>query len=107
MAAFSEAASKSFEERMLAHLRRFFPKRCAALGEGAARELVRDGIAAARSYSVVAERDVARYLDVAMALESGADLAAEHAWAREILGSAEDPGAKMDRLCAAAQSQLP
>lgn len=106
MDAFARAAAEGFEERMRAHLEKFFPERCAALGDDAVRELIRAGVAAARNYAIVAERDVARYIDLAVMLRVGPDLALERRWAREILNGTEIPTTKVDRLYAAARPEL-
>jgi hypothetical protein len=88
--AISLGATCDFEERAGAHLRRFFPRRCAALGPGGVRALVRAGIERAAAHGVHAERDVCKYIDLMAML--GRDFEDDPAlpWARRIL---EDPSA--------------
>jgi hypothetical protein len=100
--AFAQAAVSDFEKRMCVHLWRFFPGRCAALGENAVVELVRAGIQAGKRYTILTERDVARYIDLAAQLEGGADIGHEHSWAREILVADGEARRRIDRLYAVA-----
>jgi hypothetical protein len=100
--AFAQAAVSDFEKRMRVHLRRFFPERCAALGDDAVGSLIRDGIQVGRRHSILTERDVARYIDLAAFLEGGADIGREHSWARDILIADEEASTRLNRLNAAA-----
>ena len=61
---FSEASQKSFEDRMVAHIKEFFPEHFAAIKEEGARELIRYGIQRSATYGITAERDVCKYVDV-------------------------------------------
>jgi len=98
--AFSAAARKDFENRMVVHLREFFPKKCQTLGEVGIREKVRYGIKRAGSYEITAERDVCKYIDVMFAYGWDFDKDRKIRWAGEILNDREsvDSSAKAGRL---------
>ena len=87
-----------FEARVADHLRRCFPQRWAALGEDAGRALIRHGIEGASRHGIVTERDVCKFVDLALVF--GVDFDRERAWAREILAGVDprDPSAKLRRL---------
>src|ERR1700693_3282565 len=85
MRVFQNAGLKRFEEKMLLHLGRFWPSRCDALGEAAVRRSIYDAVEIARSYGIVIEYDVARYLDLMYAYTFDFDKSPETAWAGEIL----------------------
>jgi hypothetical protein len=56
--AYSRAQVERFEDWVLEHRRKFFPKQCGAWGETKARELIKHGIRRAAGYGITAERDV-------------------------------------------------
>jgi len=85
MEAFSTKARATFENRMVLHLRRFFPQHCEALGEDGIRETIRHGIERARSYAIVAERDVCKYIDLMFGFDRDFDTDEGLPWARKIL----------------------
>ncbi len=85
MEAFSQYMEKSFEDRMLKHLREFFPVRCEDLQESELRQLVRQGVTRAGSHGFTSERDVARYTDLMFALGANFDQHRATAWAAAIL----------------------
>ena len=85
MAAFSQAAVRGFEDRMVAHVREFFPGRCESLGEEKTRETIRYGIARAEAYNIVVERDVCKYIDVMFAYGRDFDTNPKLPWAGAIL----------------------
>jgi len=99
MAALSCYMMERFEQRMLAELRERFPKQAAERSDEDLVELIREGIERASRYDVVTEDDVARYLACAMRLGAGFDVAAETAWAGEILRAEDLDGAgKMELI---------
>jgi hypothetical protein len=84
MQSLSEQLLKKFEDRLVAHLHEVFPKRCAALGEEKVRALVKDGTQRAQKYNVVAERDVAMFVDLMMVVRPDFDVARETPWAKVV-----------------------
>jgi hypothetical protein len=105
MQAFSNAATADFENRLAAHLHRFFPEACQSLEEAGVRERIRYGISAAGTYDIMAERDVCKYIDVMFTLGWHFDRDPQFPWAYEILtdASVEDPAARIESLCDAVE----
>jgi len=97
------SAQQRFEERLMAHLGRIFPRPCAVLGEAGLRHLCRDGIARARTYGLRSERDLCKYLSLMLVF--GHNFDREQPWAAEILQLGSAPGRRMERLYATAQER--
>ena len=99
-AAFDQAVARSLECGLLTHITRIFGPRVAAMGEPAARALVRKAIARAKRHGIVQEYEVSRYLDMMFLLGEDFDADVALPWAREILARAGwTETEKMDRLC--------
>jgi hypothetical protein len=98
--AFSAAAVRDFENRMVKHLRRFFRADCRILGEEGVRETIRHGVLRAAGYGIVSEHDVALYLNLMMALGRDFDRDPRLPWARAVLvdTSLPEPSRRMARL---------
>jgi len=103
---FSQAEVRKFEDWMVAHLRKFFPRQCASMGEPKLRETVQYGIKRAAAHGLTAKRDVCKYIDVMIVLGRDFDKDKRHSWAREILTWRTDPGAKMQTLISATKLRL-
>jgi hypothetical protein len=101
--AFSEPQLKEFEEFMVGHLRKWFPRECKALREEETRRRIRQGVTRAEEYAIVGRRDVCKFIDLMFALGPKFDDDAARPWARRILDD-EDfaPSTKVDRLVQAA-----
>ena len=98
--AFVEARLQEFENYMVVHLNKWFPRKCRALGEDGVRQAIRDGINRAKRYGVVGRRDVARFIDMMFTLALDFDEDERFRWARQILkDESRDPTARVDRLC--------
>ncbi len=88
---------------MAAHLETFFPKPCARMGPEELAVFIRRTVDKALAYGIERERDVCKFLDVAMALGQDFDHDQRHSWAREILTDASLVGQeKIGRLVKAA-----
>ena len=101
--ALAKAARNIFEERMLVHLKKFFPDECQELGKDGTREAIRHAMDHAGSYGIVAERDIYIYTDVQFAF--GRNFDKDLTWAAEILNDESLQNAysaKVDRLHEAA-----
>jgi hypothetical protein len=106
MAAFERAESKKFEDRMVIHLKKFFPGQCAALGESKLPETIRYGIKRAAAYGVTAERDVNRYIDLMIVFGRDFDTDQRFSWAGKILRARKHPAAKIQALYGSARKHL-
>ena len=91
---------------MLVHLRKFFPKQCAALGELQLRETIGHGIRRAAHYGITAKRDVCKYIDLMIVFGRDFDSDKRFRWAREILDRQGNSFAKMKALLPAAKLRL-
>jgi len=96
----AKAARNSFEERMLVHVNKFFPKHYEALGESNCRELVNHGIKKAATYDIVSERDVCKYIDLMIGFGLEFDKDDNLPWAVKIFNdtSWKDASAKTNAL---------
>jgi hypothetical protein len=95
---------ESFVDRMLQHLREFFPGKCDALGENQLRKWIEHGIERAKAYRIVSERDVCKYIDVMIVFGKEFDRDKALPWASKILnGHYSQAGEKIDLLFEAAK----
>ncbi|MEA3641720.1 MAG: hypothetical protein VBE63_17535 [Lamprobacter sp.] len=87
-----------YEHRLLTHVREFFPKNVAMLGDDGAQAAVRYAIGRAQAYGLAAEQDIAIYVDLVFAF--GRDFDGHCPWARDILNSPRipNPRARADVL---------
>jgi|SRR5580692_2988489 hypothetical protein len=97
---------KKFEDRVLEHVREFFPRKIENLSEENIREGIQYGIKRAAVYGIVAERDVLKYIDLAVVLGRDFDIDTRIAWASEILKTSNSSGAKIESLLKAANDHL-
>lgn len=103
MAALGASLRTRFEEEMAVHLETFFPEPCAALGRDALAAFIRRTIDKAIGYGIERERDVCKFLDVAMALGEEFDHDPQFPWSRNILTNSSLAGQeKTERLVRAA-----
>src|SRR6266446_4895926 len=101
MDALSNAAVVTFEQRVAAHLRRFFPDACQRLNDAGLLERIRYGISIAATYGIVTECGVCKYIDVMFTLGWQFDCDPQLPWAHEILidDSVEDSALRVGSLC--------
>ncbi len=102
MRAFSARSEEDFIDRMLAHVRQFFPDAYSELDEAARRELIRSGIERARRYELLTERDICRFITLMFALDR--DFDTRYAWAAGLLSpsSGRLPSVRMAHVYAIA-----
>jgi hypothetical protein len=107
MAAFGPLGKKAFENRIVAHLKKIFPQQSEELGNEKMRETIRYGTQRAAAYSIVAERDVCRYIDLMILYGRDFDRDPNHAWAQSVLQNQaiRSPSSKVVRLFKAAKKQ--
>jgi hypothetical protein len=106
MAVFSRVEVQKFEDWMVAHLQKFFPKQCIALGEQQLRETIQYGIRRSAHYGFKAKRDVCKYIDLTIVFGRDFDADKRNRWATEILGQRGNPGTRMQALFTAAKFRL-
>lgn len=96
---FERAALRSFEDRMVEHLRGFAPSHFKILSEEEIRACVREGMKRAPSHGLTSERSIRIYVQTMFMLGSKFDTDPQYPWAAEILGEAETPEEeRCDRL---------
>ena len=85
MDALSTEALHDYEDRLLPHLRKFFPAYCDSLGEERVRGVIRYGIARAGSHDITLEREVCIYIDAMFAFGRDFDEDPALPWAAAVL----------------------
>lgn len=108
-AVFQKVAVEDFENRMLDHIKQFFPDRLEQPGEAAMRGLIRYGIQRAASYDIEEQPDVCQFIDFMIVFGRDFDRDPALPWASSILNNAEIPGpsAKIYELQQAAAALQP
>jgi hypothetical protein len=97
---------RRFVDRMMAHVRQYFPRQFEKLGEPIVREWVEAGIKRSGEYGIVSERDVCKYIDVMMVFGREFDKDPNCSWAPPILtAQPTDPALKTERLFQTARQQ--
>jgi len=100
----SRAALKSFEDRMLTHVKEFFAEKCEKLGNEKTHETIRQGMLKARKYGILSEYDVCIFIDVMFEYGVDFDVDPELPWANQVLNDPAiwDPAYRVNRLFDAA-----
>ena len=99
MKAFSDAAAKRFEVRMVDHLQARFPTECTALGDDRLHRLIRKGVDKARYHGFKTEQEICLYIELMLLLGDGFDTDATLPWTALILAEQpEEPKEKIKRL---------
>jgi hypothetical protein len=91
---------KQFEEEMVGHIQKYFPKYYEIYGEPLIRKVIQYGIKRAESYGFVTKRNTPLYIDLMLLLGSHFDEDLQYPWARQILSdkAVTDPIARADQL---------
>ncbi|GBC93871.1 hypothetical protein HRbin15_02373 [bacterium HR15] len=95
--AFDEMMRKSFEERMVNHLRKHFAGQTAHMPEEQLRQRIRQEIATAQQHGITNECEVAAYISIVFSLSPNKP-GNQLPWVRDILETAEPPAVKVNRL---------
>lgn len=103
---FSILEAQKFEDWMVSHLQRFFPLRCATLGNGKLRETIRRCTARAANHGIRTKRDVCKFVDLVIVLGEDFDSGEPANWASKILSKPVNSGVKMRMLISGAKSHL-
>ena len=96
MEVFKQAALRSFEQEMVAHLAEFSPPLFKAVGEGQMSQTIQFGIDRAGSYGFTFRGPVRFYLELMLLFGSHFDTDPQYPWAAEILTN-QDAGPEMQR----------
>jgi len=103
----AKVAVKRFEDRVLVHLKKFWPDECKELTEQGVHKSIRTGIDNAGKYGIKTEYDVARYIDLMYTLCFDFDTNSQAPWASRILNDANmDAREKMDKLYECTEREL-
>lgn len=101
MTAFSDAASRRFEERLISFFREKTPALCRSYNEHTLRDTIHVGVKRAEGYGLTTEYDVARYVNVVLVLGPNFDTDPRFPWAEAILNHETlDGRTKADMLAA-------
>ncbi|MGV7223477.1 MAG: hypothetical protein ACQ9MH_18350 [Nitrospinales bacterium] len=99
MRALQAYMSKQFENRMVLHVKEFFPEDFMSIGEDKVRTEIKYGIERASSYKITLEYDVCGYINLMFAFGTDYDVDSSLPWAAKILNNEELSGSsKLDRL---------
>jgi len=103
-----QAAFQDFEERMVLHIREFFPDNFDAMGEADSRLLIQHGIEQAALYGFVSKQDVCKFIDLMVCFGAEFDTDVNEPWAKAILSdnSLLNASDRMDALFNAGMGQL-
>lgn len=103
----SAEPSAAFSVRLAEHLRRFFPKRCEALGPEDLAQRCQEIVERGRGYGIRSERDLCKLANVHFVLGDGFDTDPRLPWARALLTEADcGPTLRINRLVIAAVRHL-
>ncbi|MFP2908328.1 hypothetical protein ACLESD_25405 [Pyxidicoccus sp. 3LFB2] len=98
---------EAFIDRLVVQLRKHWASECAGLEDALLRERIGAAIDRAAKYELRAGVEVARYVNVTMALGPGFDEDPRYPWARAILEEeAFTPEKKLERLCTLTEAAL-
>ncbi len=106
MSAFRNADIENFEEWMLVHLKKFFPKQSHVAGDQRLRDTIRCGIRSSAAYGITAKRDVCKYIDLMVLFGRDFDTDRTYPWAGELLSQPGNPQAKIKALMDSAMLHL-
>ncbi|MBZ5625994.1 MAG: hypothetical protein LAQ69_45995 [Acidobacteriia bacterium] len=97
-----------FEGWVEAHVRQYFPSKCASMQSGELQKRIREGIAKGRRYGFSGDADVCRFVDISIVLGAGFDDDPRLPWARDILNDPafKDASVRLEMLFEAASAHL-
>ena len=89
---FQKVASQNFENRVLSHIKKCFPKQMGTLGEPGTRDLIRYGIQRSASYRFRKQPDICKYIDIMVVFGRDFDRDPQLPWASAVLNDLSLPG---------------
>ncbi len=107
MKVFGPLGVKAFEDRVVTHLKKVFPRQSAAMNEEKLRETIQYGTQRAAAYRIISERDVCKYIDLMIFYGRDFDKDPKLPWAQSVLQNQaiRNPSSKIERLYKAAKKQ--
>jgi hypothetical protein len=106
VASLSSRAEAAFESRMVAHLRRSFPDRCAEGSDEFLLKAVRSGLRKAETYTITSRQDICLFLNLLTVFGEDFDCDPAFPWARKILRDPELGSWRMKCLVDRAMTHL-
>lgn len=106
--ALSQASLQKFEDKMVVHVREYFPNHFAQMGEEPVRKTIQLAVKNGEPYGIISQRNVCLYLNSMLVLGSFFDTDPAFKWAGAILNDASEPSAllRADRLAQATEDFL-
>jgi hypothetical protein len=92
MAVFEKVAEGDFENRMLSHIKEFFPEQHGRFAESSLREFIHYGVDRAAAYGIELQPDVCQFIDLMLVFGRDFDHDPALPWASTILNDPEIPG---------------
>lgn len=108
MDVFRSNALQSFEDKMVEHVKEFFPAHYHTIGPKNIRETIQYGYTQAKRYGLTTQRNVCLYINTMMVLGSNFNTDPMYPWAKETLQDKKiaDPMKRVDQLCKKAEEVL-
>jgi hypothetical protein len=108
MQVLSEAVEKRFMERMVLHVREYFPESCKDKEYKDLMDILVKGARRAKGYGITEQRDICKYFNSMFVMGHEFDNDEAYPWAKEILNdtSLTLGSSKMIKLCNAARDHI-
>jgi hypothetical protein len=108
MRVFEEASERRYMQKMILHVRQYFPERCKNKADNDLLGILNKGSSRAKSYGITEQRDICKYFNVMFVLGYDFDNDETYPWARRILHdtSLTSGSSKMIQLCNAVQDHI-
>jgi hypothetical protein len=79
---------ENFEDQMVEHLKKFFPEQYQSLGEKEVRKAIRHGMNRAKTYGIITQRDVSKFLNIMFVFGLNFDQDPRYPWISKTLKKA-------------------
>ena len=98
MKLFADREVLKFEDWMVSHIRKFFPRATARRDETQLRALIRSGIQRAADHGIRSRRGVCKYIDLMVVFGADFDVHPDHPWAARALRDWKSEDGRIDAL---------
>lgn len=104
----AKVSLKKFEDRMVEHVKEFFPRHYEVMGEPTIRNVIQYGVDRAKTYDFISERNVCLYTNLMLLLGGNFDADSQLPWVAAVLTdeSIAEPNARIDKLLEVATEYL-